>query len=291
MFSGVGLHSGAEISLRLLPAAADTGIVFVRTDVDVAISASTAAVTDTLLATTIAAGDVCVSTIEHLMSALCACGVDNVVVELDGAEVPIMDGSAAPFVTMIRDVGLSELAVAKRYWKVVTEVSVEMSAGRVASIVPYALPRWEIAIDFDQPVVRQTAQTRSFELVSNAAYVAEIARARTFGFMDDFDTMRDHKRAIGGSLANAIVLDRTEVLNEEGLRLPDEFVAHKLLDVIGDCYVDGHVILGKYVASKPGHALTHKLMQKLLELSAYEEVTELVTAPDFGPLAVAPIAG
>lgn len=287
-FLGVGLHSGSEITMRLLPAEVNSGITFIRTDrANATVRACTANVSDTLLATTLSDGDTEVATVEHLLSALCACGVDNICVELDGAEVPIMDGSACPFVTIIRDSGLVEQAAPKQYWLVTKPVRVEFDDGRSASFEPHPLPRWDVRIDFDLPVVRCTPQQRSFELSSNAAYLTDIARARTFGFMEDFDMMRENNRALGGSLATALVLDRTEVINEEGLRQPDEFIAHKLLDAIGDCYIDSHVVLGRYVATRPGHALNHSLMERLLACSdCYETVTaaQLSQLPDFGPL-------
>ena len=290
-FRGVGLHSGKLITIQLLPAKADTGISFVRTDLDAyEIKASTSNVKDTLLATTLVSDTgVEISTVEHLLSALCACGVDNVEVHLDGSEIPIMDGSAVSFITMIRDCGLQELDEQKVIWQITKEVSVETKDGRKAKFSPYHLPSWEITIDFPQPVVRQCVNYRRFELSNNQRYIKEIARARTFGFMDDFDMMRDHNRALGGSFANAVVLSRTEILNEKGLRQQDEFVAHKLLDVIGDCYINAKLVLGHYQAFCPGHALNHELMTKLMQSpDCYTTipVSSLTTVPDFGPLQV-----
>lgn len=287
-FRGLGLHSGKEIAMRMLPAPAGSGITFVRTDVATTrIEVKTANVHDTLLATTVSVGNVSVGTIEHLLSALCACGVDNIDIELDGPEVPIMDGSARPFVTILQDCGMVELAAPKEYLRVKEEISVTVEGGRKATFSPHPMAVWDVLIEFQQPVVRKTPQRRVFELSSNAVYLADIAGARTFGFVDDLDTMRSQQRALGGSLGNAVVLSRTEVLNNEGLRQPDEFVCHKLLDAIGDCYTEGRLILGSYVSNRPGHALNHELIRALLGTpTAYELVTaeQFSVLPDYGPL-------
>ena len=290
---GVGLHSGSPIGLRLLPAAADDGISFrcLHAGGGVIELAATSVV-DTLLATTIAGGGGHVATIEHLLAALCICGIDNLVIEIDGAEVPIMDGSAAPFVLLVHDAGIVAQERPKRYLKVVRPIEVALAdePGRTASFAPAEQASWEIDVAFTDATISRTPQHLRCDLSDNRALRERVARARTFGFVHEIDQLRKHNRALGGSLDNAVVVNGNGVLNENGLRQPDEFVAHKLLDVIGDCFIEGRLVLGAYRARMPGHRLNNELMRKLVATpGAVEEVTseELagLPAPDFGPLA------
>ena len=294
---GVGLHSGSLINMRLLPADPDFGIrirCLHHEGKEIELRAGN--VTDTLLATTLTKNGASVSTLEHLLCALCLCGVDNVVIEIDGAEVPIMDGSAVPFVLVVHDTGLIEQDAPKRFLQVVEPIEVELAdePGRVASFSPAQEVSWEIDVDFADATISKTPQHLSCDLSSHEQIVAQVAPARTFGFVHELDYLRKHKRALGGSLDNAVVVNGKGVLNQDGLRQPNEFVAHKLLDVIGDCYIEGKLVLGKYKASMPGHRLNNELMRKLLATpSAFAMVTsaELGTPPsvDFGPLSLAPL--
>lgn len=295
---GVGLHSGQAINMRLCPAECGTGLRFVRTDLGTGASIPVKAgnVTDTLLATTLESDGAQVSTVEHLLFALCICGVDNAVIEVDGPEVPIMDGSALPFVLVIRDTGLVEQDGRKKFIQVKGEVEVELPGqpGRQARFEPGDAPSWEVSVAFSNPVISRTAQDLGHDLKDFAKSMARIAGARTFGFVRDVDYLRAKNRALGGTLDNAVVLDEKRVLNTGGLRQKDEFVAHKILDVIGDCYIEGKIVLGSYHASMPGHKLNNQLMRELLsDENAWREVDsddlEEVSLPDFGPLQTKPV--
>ena len=272
--TGVGLHSGEKVYLTLRPAAVETGIVFRRVDMDpvVEIPADASLVTETMLCTGLSRDGGKVLTIEHLMSALAGLGIDNAYVDLSAPEVPIMDGSAGPFVFLLQSAGIVEQAAPKRFIRI--KRAVEVSDGdKVARFEPYDGFRLGFTIQFDHPMIPAT-QSRAEVEFSTQAYVHEVARARTFGFMRDLEFMRERNLGLGGSMDNAIVLDEFRVLNDDGLRYGDEFVRHKILDAVGDLYLAGHPILGAFEGYKSGHALNNKLVRALLaERSAWDEVT------------------
>lgn len=271
---GVGVHSGAVVNLTLRPAPADHGIVFVRTDLPrpVAIPALADFVVDTSMATTLGRDGVKVGTVEHLLSALAALGVDNVRVELDGPEVPVMDGSAAAFVEMVARAGLRELEAPRGYLVIKKPVSV-VDGDKEASLTPARHFRISCTIDFKHPSI----SAQSFEVeVSERHFLRDICRARTFGFLRDVEMLKKMGLARGGSLDNAIVMDEQRILNPEGLRFPDEFVRHKILDAIGDVSLFGRPVVGHLKAFKTGHALNHKLVKKVLaDPTCYEVVQGL----------------
>jgi len=269
--TGVGLHSGAKITLSLCPAAANTGIVFVRTDLEhpVEIPARYEFVTDTTLATTIGKGNVKVATIEHLMAALAGMGIDNCRVEVDGPEVPIMDGSAAPFVYLIQSAGIEVQREFKRFLVIRKPVSVSED-GKEAKFLPAPQFSVSFTIDFDHPLIDKQQFRMDF---SDRFFHREICRARTFGFYREVEMLKKMGLARGGSLENAVVVDDFSILNPDGLRFPDEFVRHKILDSIGDVSLIGMPVIGHLVAHKSGHMLNHKLVTKVLaDASAYEIV-------------------
>jgi UDP-3-O-[3-hydroxymyristoyl] N-acetylglucosamine deacetylase len=280
--TGVGLHSGEKVYLTLRPAAVDTGIVFRRVDLDpvVDIPASAELVTETMLCTGLSQGAGKVLTIEHLMSAFAGLGIDNAYVDLSAPEVPIMDGSAGPFVFLLQSAGIVEQGAAKRFIRITRPLEVR-EGDKIARFEPYDGFRLGFTIQFDHPMIPST-QSRAEVEFSTAAYVKEVSRARTFGFMRDLEFMRERNLGLGGSMDNAIVLDEFRVLNDDGLRYGDEFVRHKILDAVGDLYLAGHPILGAFEGFKSGHALNNKLVRALLaERSAWEEVTftDVETAP------------
>lgn len=262
---GVGLHSGQRVRLSLQPAPADTGIVFRRTDLPQPneIVSKAVAVGDTRMASTIGEGSVRVATVEHLMSALSGLGIDNATVEVDAAEIPIMDGSAASFVYLIRSAGIQEQDQPKRFVEVIKSIEVR-DGDKWARLDPYYGFRLDFTIDFQHPAVNQTGQEVSIDF-EQSSFVDEIARARTFGFMRDVDALRSKGLAMGGSLDNAIVMDSHRILNRSGLRRPDEFAMHKALDAIGDLYLLGQPLMAAYSAFKSGHALNNQLLRALLE--------------------------
>ncbi|HEX4869846.1 MAG TPA: UDP-3-O-acyl-N-acetylglucosamine deacetylase [Moraxellaceae bacterium] len=272
--SGVGLHSGAKIFLTLKPGPVDSGIVFRRTDLDppVDLPAKTLMVRDTMMATSLVQGDVKLSTIEHLMSALAGLGIDNAVVEVTAAEIPIMDGSAGPFVFLIQAAGIVEQDAPKRFARIKRRIEVR-DGDKVAAFEPYDGFKVCFTIDFDHPAF--PAETRYAEVdLSTTAYVKEVSRARTFGFMRDIEYLRSRNLALGGSMENAIVVDDHGVMNAEGLRYKDEFVRHKMLDAIGDLYLLGYGILGEYQGYKSGHGLNNQLLRAMLDQpDAWEIVT------------------
>ena len=272
--TGVGLHSGEKVYLTLRPAAVDTGIVFRRVDLEpaVEIPADAGLVTETMLCTGLSRGAGKVMTVEHLMSAFAGLGIDNAYVDLSAPEVPIMDGSAGPFVFLLQSAGLVEQAAAKRFIRI--KHPVEVSDGdKVARFVPHDGFRLDFTVEFNHPAIPST-QSRAVVEFSSDAYIREVSRARTFGFMRDLEFMRERNLGLGGSMDNAIVLDEFRVLNDDGLRYADEFVRHKILDAVGDLYLAGHPIIGAYEARKSGHALNNKLVRALLaEQSAWEEVS------------------
>jgi UDP-3-O-[3-hydroxymyristoyl] N-acetylglucosamine deacetylase len=263
--TGVGLHSGEKVFLTLRPAPVDTGIVFRRTDLEpvVEIPADADLVSETVLCTGLSRGDAKVQTVEHLMSALAGLGIDNVNVDLSAGEVPIMDGSASPFVFLIQSAGIEEQAAAKKFIRVLKPVEVR-AGDKWVRFEPYNGFRIDFSIDFKHPVFSASNQRVVVDF-EHTSYVKEVSRARTFGFMQDVEYMRAQGLALGGSLDNAIVMDEFRVLNADGLRYEDEFVKHKALDAIGDLYLLGHPLIGAYSAYKSGHALNNQLLRQLLE--------------------------
>jgi len=262
--TGVGLHTGEKVAMTLRPAQPDTGIVFRRIDLlqPVDIRADASKVTDTRLCSTLEDHGVKVATVEHLMSAFAGLGVDNAYIDLTGAEVPIMDGSASPFVFLIQSAGIEEQPVAKRFMRI--RRTVEVADGdKWARFEPYDGFRLSFSIIFDHPVLEKSVQSTTVDF-AETSYVKEVARARTFGFMQDVEALRSSGLALGGSMDNAIVMDEYRVLNADGLRYNDEFVKHKVLDAIGDLYLAGRPIIGSFSAHKSGHALNNRLLRELL---------------------------
>jgi UDP-3-O-[3-hydroxymyristoyl] N-acetylglucosamine deacetylase len=272
--TGVGLHTGEKVYLTLRPAAPNTGIVFRRIDLEkvVEIKADPYAVKDTRLSSCLEKDNARVQTVEHLMSALAGLGIDNVYVDLSAGEVPIMDGSASPFVFLIQSAGIEEQAAAKKFIRILKTVEVRAD-DKWVKFEPYQGFRVDFSIDFKHPVFadRNRRVLVDFEETS---FVKEVSRARTFGFMQDVETLRSQGLALGGSLDNAIVMDEHRVLNIDGLRYEDEFVKHKALDAIGDLYLLGRPLIGAFTAFKSGHALNNQLLRSLLEREdAWEEVS------------------
>jgi UDP-3-O-[3-hydroxymyristoyl] N-acetylglucosamine deacetylase len=275
--TGVGLHSGEKVYLTLKPAPIDTGIVFRRVDLDpvVEIAACAKNVGDTTLSTTLVNGDVKVDTVEHLLSAMAGLGIDNAYVELSASEVPIMDGSAGPFVFLIQSAGLEEQEAAKKFIRIKREVTVEDGDKR-ATFLPFEGFKVGFEIDFDHPAFAGRTQSACVDF-SSTSFVKEVSRARTFGFMRDIEYLRSQNLALGGSEANAIVVDDSGVLNEDGLRYEDEFVKHKILDAIGDLYLLGNSLIGEFRGFKSGHALNNQLLRSLI---AQQDAWEVVTFED-----------
>ena len=272
--TGVGLHTGARVEMVLRPAPPDTGIVFHRTDLPAAaaIPAVAANVGDTRLSSTLKADGASVSTVEHLMSALAGLGIDNLHVDVAGPELPIMDGSAGPFVFLLQSAGIVEQKARKRYLRVTSPVEVR-DGDRWARFEPFAGFRLDFTIDFPHPVFGSENRHIVVDFAVDS-YAKEVARARTFGFMQDVEAMRAAGLGLGGSLQNAVVLDEFRVLNSEGLRYDNEFVRHKVLDAIGDLYLLGHPLIGQYTAYKSGHAVNNQLARALLaRTDAFEVVT------------------
>jgi UDP-3-O-[3-hydroxymyristoyl] N-acetylglucosamine deacetylase len=278
--TGVGLHTGDKVYLTLRPAAPDMGIVFRRIDLPepVEIRARPENVTDTRLSTTVEHEGVRVSTIEHLMSAFAGLGIDNAYVDLTAAEVPIMDGSAGPFVFLIQSAGIAEQAAPKRFIRIKQKVEVR-EGDKWARFEPFDGFKVTFQIDFNHPTFRNANQQAIVDF-STTSFVKEISRARTFGFMAEVEALRAAGLARGGGLDNAVVLDEYRILNDDGLRYEDEFVKHKVLDAIGDLYLLGRPLIGAFSAHKSGHALNNKLLQKLMaeqeawELMTYQETDE-----------------
>ncbi len=279
--TGVGLHGGQKVTLVLRPAQPDTGIVFRRVDLEppVDLKADPLAVGDTRLASCLERDGARVATVEHLMSALAGLGIDNLYIDVDAAELPIMDGSAAPFVFLLQSAGIEEQPVAKRFLRVCKPVEVR-DGDKWARLEPYEGFSLEFSIAFSHPAVAQSGCRARIDF-ADQSYVREVSRARTFGFTQDVEAMRDQGLALGGSLENAIVMDEYRVLNAEGLRFADEFVRHKILDAIGDLYLAGHPLLAAFSAHKSGHALNNRLLRALLaDASAWEFVRFDGAAPD-----------
>lgn len=275
--TGVGLHTGQKVYLTLKPAPVDTGIVFRRVDLDpvVEIEARAGNVGDTRLSTALVKGDVKVSTVEHLLSAMAGLGIDNAFVELSAPEVPIMDGSAGPFVFLIQSAGITEQNAAKKFIRIKREVTVT-DGDKVASFVPFDGFKVGFTIDFDHPVFKGRKVHADVDF-SSTSFVKEVSRARTFGFMHEIEYLRSQGLAQGGSVDNAIVVDEYRILNEDGLRYEDEFVKHKILDAIGDLYLLGNSLIGEFRAVKSGHALNNAVLRKLI---AEEDAWEVVTFED-----------
>lgn len=275
--TGVGLHTGEKIFLTLLPAAIDTGIVFRRVDLDpvVDIQAKAENVGDTTLSTTLVKDGVRVSTVEHLLSAMAGLGIDNAVVEVSAAEVPIMDGSAGPFVFLLQSAGIAEQNAAKKFIRIKRPITVT-EGDKTASFLPFDGFKVSFSIDFDHPVFKDHTLDASVDF-SSTSFVKEVSRARTFGFMHEIEYLRSKGLAKGGSVDNAIVVDEYRILNEDGLRYEDEFVKHKVLDAIGDLYLLGNSLIGEFKAHKSGHALNNKSLRLLME---QDDAWEVVTFED-----------
>ena len=301
--TGVGLHTGEKVKLTLRPAAPNTGIVFCRTDLaePVAIPATPQAVRDTRMSSCLIAdhprlGEVRVSTVEHLMSAFSGLGVDNAYVDVSAPEIPILDGSAAPFVYLIQSAGLEEQNAAKRFVRIKKPVEIREGEGaglKWARLTPHDGFKLTFGIDFKHPAVDKTGQSATVDF-SETPYTREVARARTFGFMQDVESLRSAGLALGGSMDNAIVMDEYRILNSGELRYDDEFVKHKILDAVGDLYILGHPIIGAYAAHKSGHALNNKLLRALLaDTKAWEYASfdSAETAPVFARPAPSLAAG
>jgi UDP-3-O-[3-hydroxymyristoyl] N-acetylglucosamine deacetylase len=286
--TGVGLHSGTKVELTLRPAAVDTGIVFRRVDLDPVVEFPSNAdiVGDTRMASVLTKGDARVSTVEHLMSACAGLGIDNLYVDVTAEEIPIMDGSASSFVFLLQQAGVQEQAAAKKFIRVLQPVEVRQGSGaneKWARLSPYDGFKLDFFIEFNHPAVDGTTQ-RALVDFGKVSYVHDVARARTFGFMQDVESLRGMGLARGGSLENAIVMDEYRILNADGLRYEDEFVRHKILDAIGDLYLVGNPLLASYEAHKSGHGLNNLLLRELL---AHPESYEIVT---FEGQEVAPVS-
>jgi UDP-3-O-[3-hydroxymyristoyl] N-acetylglucosamine deacetylase len=278
--TGVGLHTGRKVTMTLRPAPPDKGIVFRRLDLPqpIDIAASARAVTDTRLCSAVEGQGAKVATVEHLMSALAGLGIDNLYVDLTGPEVPIMDGSAGPFVYLLQSAGVEEQRAPKRFFRIRRPLEVR-DGDKWARFEPYDGFRVSFSIVFDHPVFERASQSLTVDF-AETSYTKEVARARTFGFVQDVEALRDAGLALGGSLDNAVVLDEYRVLNTDGLRYADEFVKHKVLDAIGDLYLVGHPLVGAFSAHKSGHALNNQLLRATLdqpdawELATYERADQ-----------------
>ena len=270
--SGVGLHTGKKVSLTLKPAEADAGITFIRTDIkSKPIKASFDNVNDTRLQTSLSNNEVRISTVEHLLSALAGLGIDNALIELDGPEVPIMDGSARPFVFMIQSAGIKEQDAHKKFIKVTKPIEVRQNE-KWARIEPFDGFKVAFTIDFNHPAFDNSSQSSEIDF-SSVSYLSQVSRARTFGFVRDIENLRKNNLALGGSVNNAVVIDDYRVVNDEGVRFQDEFVKHKILDAIGDLYLLGHGLIGSFSAYKSGHHLNNLLLRELdNNQEAWEEV-------------------
>ncbi|MGH1484781.1 MAG: UDP-3-O-acyl-N-acetylglucosamine deacetylase [Cellvibrionaceae bacterium] len=275
--TGVGLHTGEKVYLTLKPAPEDYGIVFRRVDLEpaVEIPAKAENVGETTLSTSLVSGDTKVSTVEHLLSAMAGLGIDNAIIELTAGEVPIMDGSAGPFVFLIQSAGIQEQSAPKKFIRIKKEVSVT-DGDKTASFKPFNGFKVSFSIDFDHPVFQDRSLAAEIDF-SSTSFVKEVSRARTFGFMHEIEYLRSKGLAKGGSMDNAIVVDEYRVLNEDGLRYEDEFVKHKMLDAIGDLYLLGNSLIGEFCAHKSGHALNNKSLRQLI---AQPDAWEVVVFED-----------
>lgn len=272
--TGIGLHSGRKVYMTIRPAAENTGIVFRRLDLEppVDVLADADSVGDTTLGTSLVQDDTCVATVEHLMAALAGLGIDNAYVDLSAPEVPIMDGSAAPFVFLLQSGGIAEQSAPKRFIRIKRKVRVE-DGDKWAEFRPFSGYKVNLSIDFEHPVFKKHTQSASINF-STMSFIKELSRARTFGFLRDIEALRARNLTLGGTMDNAVVLDDYRVLNEDGLRYEDEFVKHKILDAIGDLYLLGHSLLGEFTGYKSGHGLNNKLLRALrADEKAFETVT------------------
>ena len=282
--NGVGLHTGEKVYLTLYPADPDTGIVFRRSDLDpmISIAASPENVGDTNLHTTLMSGDTRISTIEHLMSALAGLGIDNLLVDVSAEEIPIMDGSAGPFVFLIQSAGIVEQEAAKKFIRIKKPVTVTQD-DKVATFTPFDGFKVNFSIEFDHPVLSRQTLNASIDF-SSTSFVKEVSRARTFGFVKDMEYLQSIGLARGASLDNAVGVDDDHILNEDGLRYSDEFVKHKILDAIGDLYVAGNSLFGQYDAHKSGHGLNNESIRALMaDKEAWEFVT-FINNPEDMPI-------
>ncbi len=271
--TGVGLHTGEKVFMTLRPAAVNTGIIFRRVDLDptVEIAGCATRVGDTSMSSTLVDGDVRIGTVEHLLSAMAGMGIDNAYVDLSAPEVPIMDGSAGPFVFLIQSAGIEEQSAAKRFIRILRPIEFHLEE-KWARLEPFEGFRVSFKIDFNHPVFRAHSSFSSVDF-STTSFLKEVSRARTFGFMCDLEMLRDRNLALGGSMDNAVVLDDYRILNEGGLRYEDEFVKHKVLDAIGDLYLLGRSLIGAYSGFKSGHELNNQLLRQLLnQPDCWEEV-------------------
>lgn len=282
--TGVGLHTGEKVYLTLHPAPVNTGIIFRRTDLDpvVEILAKAENVGETTLSTTLMNGDVRVSTVEHLLSAMAGLGIDNVIIDVTAPEVPIMDGSAGPFVFLLQSAGIKEQEEPKQFIRIKRPVTVT-SGDKVASFKPFDGFKVSFSIDFDHPAFHNRTLKAEVDFCSTS-FVKEVSRARTFGFMHEIEYLRSQGLARGGSMDNAIVVDEYRVLNEDGLRYEDEFVKHKILDAIGDLYLLGNSLIGEFVAHKSGHGLNNALLRELISQKDAWEVVTFENDEDEGPI-------
>jgi UDP-3-O-[3-hydroxymyristoyl] N-acetylglucosamine deacetylase len=275
--SGVGVHTGDKVYLTLRPAEIDTGIVFCRSDLEqsVCIPALAKNIGDTTLSSTLVSGDIRISTIEHLMAAFAGLGIDNAYVDVSASEVPIMDGSAGPFVFLIQSAGIIEQDAPKKFIRILRKIEVK-SDDKLVYIEPFDGFKITFAIDFEHPVFKDKKQLTELDF-SISSFIKEVSRARTFGFLTEFEYLRAKNLALGASLDNSLVLDEKKIINEGGLRIKDEFVKHKVLDAIGDLYLLGHNIIGSFYGYKSGHALNNVLLHTLLE---QKDAWEIVTFND-----------
>jgi len=272
--TGVGLHSGEKVYMTLRPAPENAGITFRRVDLEqpVDVPADPTLVGETMLGTTLVKDGVRVATVEHLMSALAGLGIDNINVDLSAAEVPIMDGSAGPFVFLLQSAGIEEQNAAKKFIRIKRPVRVE-DGDKWAELVPFNGFKVNFEVYFNHPVFNKLSQHAMIDF-SSTSFLKEVSRARTFCFLRDVEALRERNLTLGGSMDNAIVLDDYRILNEDGLRYSNEFVIHKILDAIGDAYLLGHGLIGELRAYKSGHDLNNKLLRALLnDRTAWEEVT------------------
>lgn len=283
--TGVGVHTGDKVYLTLKPAPVNTGIIFRRTDFDpiIEIPAESANVGDTRFSTSLTKDGASVSTVEHLLSAMAGLGIDNAFVELSSAELPIMDGSAGPFVFLLQSAGICEQNAAKKFIRIKDKVMVQ-EGDKSAMVEPYDGFKVTFDIEFDHPVFRETGQSVTIDF-SETSYIKEVSRARTFGFLSDAEKMRAANLALGASMDNTVVIDEYRVLNEDGLRYDDEFARHKILDAIGDLYLLGKNLIGAFHGVKSGHAMNNQLLQALMnnpdawEVITFEDETVTQTAP------------
>ena len=280
--TGVGVHGGELVSIEIRPAVQDTGIVFRRVDVRPAVSipAKPEHVTDSTLCTSLGDQTVTVATIEHLMSAFAGLGIDNAYIDIDSHELPIMDGSAGPFVFLIQSAGIVQQNKPKRFIRIKRKIKVTKGES-FAELSPYAGFKVNFELDYDHPAIPKKRQTLSIDL-SDASYVKEVSRARTYGFVSDYEWLREKNLALGASLGNTVAFDDYNIINKDGLRYDDELVRHKILDVIGDLYLLGHNVIGEFTGYRSGHALNNALLKALLaDQSAWEFVTfeDEATAP------------